>query len=125
MASGTPPEIQCNRVRRAGFQLGRPSPCAFAGRRLLVRPRFARSPMRKLAITLVVLLVLGVAGALLLPYLLDVNSYRGRIQAELEQRLHRPVTLGQMQLKVVPLAFKVDHVAIAEDPAFGPRKDFA
>ena len=47
--------------------------------------------MRKLAITLIVLLVLGVAAALLLPYLLDVNSYRGRIQAEAEQRLHRPV----------------------------------
>ena len=81
--------------------------------------------MRKLAITLLILLALGVAGALLLPYLLDVNSYRGRIQAELEQRLHRPVTLGAMELKVLPLAFRVENVAIAEDPAFGPRKNFA
>ncbi|MGH9492117.1 MAG: AsmA family protein [Terriglobales bacterium] len=81
--------------------------------------------MRKLAITFLILLMLGIAGALLLPYLLDVNSYRGRIQAELEQRLHRPVTLGAMELKVLPLAFRVENVAIAEDPAFGPRKNFA
>ena len=81
--------------------------------------------MRKLAITFLILLVLGVAGALLLPYLLDVNSYRGRIQAKLEQRLHRPVTLGPMELKILPLAFRVENVAIAEDTAFGPRKDFA
>lgn len=81
--------------------------------------------MRKLAITFLVLLVLAVAGVALLPYFLDVNSYRGRIQAELEQRLGRPVTLGDMELKVFPLAFRVEKVAIAEDPAFGPRKDFA
>ena len=81
--------------------------------------------MRKLAITFLVLLVLAVAGMLLLPYFLDVNSYRGRIQAELEQRLHRSVTLGAMQLNVLPLAFRVENVAIAEDPAFGPRKNFA
>jgi len=56
---------------------------------------------------------------------LDVNSYRGRIQAKLEQRLHRPVTLGTMQLKVLPLAFRVENVAIGEDPAFGPRQNFA
>jgi uncharacterized protein involved in outer membrane biogenesis len=81
--------------------------------------------MRKLAITFLILLVLGVAAVFLLPYVLDVNSYRGRIQAELEQRLHRPVTLGAMDLKVLPLAFRVQNVAIAEDPAFGPRKNFA
>jgi len=81
--------------------------------------------MRKLAITFLVLLVLGVAAVLLVPYLLDVNSYRGRIQAELEQRLHRPVTLGTMELKLLPLAFKVENVAIGEDPAFGPRKNFS
>ncbi len=81
--------------------------------------------MRKLAITLLALLLLAVAAAVLLPYFLDVNSYRGRIQAELERRLHRPVTLGAMELKVLPLAFRVEKVAIAEDPAFGPRKDFA
>jgi uncharacterized protein involved in outer membrane biogenesis len=81
--------------------------------------------MRKLAITILILLVLAVAAVALLPYFLDVNSYRGRIQAELEQRLHRPVTLGPMELKVLPLAFRVENVAIAEDPAFGPRKNFA
>jgi len=81
--------------------------------------------MRKLFITFVVLLVLAVAAVALLPYLLDANSYRGRIQTELERRLHRPVTLGAMELKVLPLAFRVEKVAIAEDPAFGPRKDFA
>ncbi len=81
--------------------------------------------MRKLAITVVVLLLLGVAAVALLPYLVDVNQYRGRIQAELEQRLHRPVTLGAMELRVFPPAFRVENVTIAEDPAFGPQEDFA
>ena len=81
--------------------------------------------MRKLAISFLVLLVLAVAAVALLPYFLDVNNYRGRIQAKLEQRLNRPVTLGAMELRVLPLAFRVRNVAIAEDPAFGPRKNFA
>ncbi|MCI0355792.1 MAG: AsmA family protein, partial [Acidobacteria bacterium] len=81
--------------------------------------------MRKFLIRLAIVVALFTAAALLLPSLLDVNRYRGPIQAELEKRLHRQVTLGTMRLSVFPLAFRVRDVAIAEDRRFGEGKLFA
>ncbi len=81
--------------------------------------------MRKFLTWLLVLATLIAVVALALPHLLDVNSYRGQIQAELEKRLHRGVTLGAMRLSVFPLAFRVRDVAIAEDRRFGEGQVFA
>ena len=81
--------------------------------------------MRKLGIAIVVLLVLVVVAALAAPYLLDVNRYRGRIQSELEQRMGRPVSLGEMRLSVLPLAFRVNNPIIGEDKNFDSGKPFA
>ncbi len=81
--------------------------------------------MRKFLIRLVIVAALLVVVALVLPGLLDVNRYRGPIQAELEKRLRRPVTLGSMRLSVLPLAFRVRDLSIAEDPRFGEGKLFA
>src|SRR5262245_50105920 len=52
-------------------------------------------------------------------FLFDVNHYRGPIQTQLEQQLGRKVTLGQMQLGLLPLRFQVAEPVIAEDPRFG------
>ena len=41
--------------------------------------------MRKLAIAVVIILALVVVVALVLPSVIDVNSYHDRIQAELQQ----------------------------------------
>jgi len=76
--------------------------------------------MRKLAYVLIGLVVLVVVAVIAIPRLLDVEHYRGRIQSELEQRLGRQVTLGRMRLSVIPLAFRAESAAIAEDPRFGP-----
>ena len=51
--------------------------------------------MRKLAIVIVVVVVLVAGMVLALPHLVDVNQYRGQVQAELQQRLNRPVQLGR------------------------------
>ena len=54
------------------------------------------------------LIVVAALGALLfaatlaLPYLVDVNKYRGLIQAKAEQSLGRKVTLGTMSLSLLP-----------------------
>ena len=74
--------------------------------------------MRKLAIVfgIVVLLVAVAAGAILL--LVDVNQYRPQIQSRLEQSTGRQVSLGKMDLKLFPLAFRVDNAIIFEDSAF-------
>jgi len=80
--------------------------------------------MRKLAFGLGIvagILVLVLAASWLL---LDVNHYRGVIQAQLEQQLGRKITLGKMSLGLLPLRFQVADPVIAEDARFGQQSYF-
>ncbi|HSE48133.1 MAG TPA: AsmA family protein [Terriglobales bacterium] len=81
--------------------------------------------MRKLWIALAVIVLLVVGAAVALPYVIDVNRYHGRIQAEIEKRVGRKVTLGPMKLSLLPFAIRVQGTTIAEDPSFGEGKVFA
>jgi AsmA protein len=81
--------------------------------------------MRKFLFRLLIVVALLVVAALVLPSLLDVNRYRPQIQSELEKRLGRKVTLGNMRLSILPLAFRARDMAISEDPRFGEGKVFA
>lgn len=81
--------------------------------------------MRKLLIAVVVILLLVVVLVVALPSIINVNQYRGQIQAELQKQLNRPVQLGNMSLSVMPLAVKVDNVTIGEDPSFHSNAPFA
>jgi len=81
--------------------------------------------MRKLAIVVVVILVIVVAILLALPHLIDVNQYRGQIQSELQQRLNRPVQLGELSLGVFPIRVEANNVSIADDPNFHSNVPFA
>jgi AsmA protein len=76
--------------------------------------------MRKLGIAVLVVVVLIILALVVAPSFIDVNQYRGRIETELQQRLGRPVQLGQMHLTLLPPAFRVDNATIGEDPRFGP-----
>ena len=62
---------------------------------------------------------------LLLPHIVDVNQYRGEIQAQLQSRLNRPVKLGAMSLAVFPLRVQVQDVTIGEDPRYRSNLPFA
>ena len=81
--------------------------------------------MRKLIIVVVVLVVIIVGALLALPHLIDVNQYRGQIQSDLQQRLNRPVQLGEMSLGVFPLRVEANNVTIGEDPNFHSTVPFA
>src|SRR5258705_518090 len=81
--------------------------------------------MRKLAITALVLILIVVAGVLIVPHLIDINLYRAQIQEQLQKRLGRPVTLGEMSLSLFPLSFQVQNAVIAEDPRFTSSQPFA
>jgi uncharacterized protein involved in outer membrane biogenesis len=70
---------------------------------------------------------LGAVGAIALlvvlllvaPTLIDINTYRGQIITQLEQRLGRSVRLGAMRLSAFPsIKVEVDDVAIGDDPQF-------
>jgi AsmA protein len=81
--------------------------------------------MRKLGITILIIALVVVVMALVLPSVINVNRYHGRIQSELQTRLGRQVTLGQLRLSLIPLAIRVDNAVIREDPAFQTGHPFA
>ncbi|MGE5325212.1 MAG: AsmA family protein [Actinomycetota bacterium] len=74
--------------------------------------------MRKLGITVLVIVVLLIAAGLIIPRFIDINHYRGQIQAQLEKRLGRKVQLGEMGLGLLPPAFEVQNAVIESDPRF-------
>jgi len=80
--------------------------------------------MRKVLIALGVIILLIVVGAVIFVATFNVNRYHGQIQSQLEQRLHRSVTLGDMHLGLFPPSFRVQNIAIADDPAFQDPKPF-
>jgi len=77
------------------------------------------SPMRKIIISVFVFVVALVIVVVALPLLIDVNYFRATLEHEARQRLGRPVKLGQMHLRLLPIAFRVDDASIVEDPRFG------
>src|SRR5262245_3405527 len=81
--------------------------------------------MRKLGIAILVVVALLVLVIAALPFFVDVNKYRPRIQAELQKRTGRSVSLGKMGLKVFPLAFRVQDAVIGEDPNVRSTQPFA
>ncbi|HET9837353.1 MAG TPA: AsmA family protein, partial [Candidatus Angelobacter sp.] len=81
--------------------------------------------MRKLGITILVIVALLVAAALIVPHLIDVNRYHDKIQAELQKRLGRQVTLGKMHLSLFPPSFQVENATIGDDPRFNSQRPFA
>src|SRR5205807_4164642 len=80
--------------------------------------------MRKVGIAMVIIILLLIVAAVVLAATFDVNRYRGTIQAELEKRLGRKVTLGDMHLSVFPPRLRAQNLAIAEDPRFRSQKPF-
>lgn len=58
--------------------------------------------------------------AWLLPSLLSTERFRGRLEAGLEAVVHRPVSFGAAEFRLLPRpGFILDKVVIQEDPAFG------
>ena len=55
----------------------------------------------------------------------NVDSFRPRIQTELQQKLNRPVTIGHLGLKLFPLSIKVEGLSIGESPSFPTGRPFA
>ncbi len=73
----------------------------------------------------IVFILVGVILIVLLavPYLVNVNSYRGVIENQISQSLNRSVKLNDLRLSIFPLAIESKDVHIGDDPAFR-REDF-
>ncbi len=55
----------------------------------------------------------------------NVDKYRPRVQAELQNKLDRQVTIGHLGLRLFPLSLRADGVTVADSPAFGSTRPFA
>jgi AsmA protein len=55
---------------------------------------------------------------IILPFVIDVNTFRPRIEAELTNALGRKVTVGNLSLSLITGSLGADNIAIADDPAF-------
>ncbi|MGH2627425.1 MAG: AsmA family protein, partial [Anaerolineales bacterium] len=82
----------------------------------------ARAGGKKLLlIAVAALAVLFVAAAIVVPRLIDLNTYHDRIVREAEAAIGRPVRLGDMQLSLLPpVGVRVRDVAIGAAAAGEP-----
>ena len=70
--------------------------------------------LKILGIIVVVIIVVVIA----LPFFLNVNSFRPRLESELTSALGRKVTVGNLGLSLFSGSVSAENIAIADDPAF-------
>jgi len=81
--------------------------------------------MRRIILIVAALVALVIIVFVVAVSLLNVNKFRPRIQAELESKLGRPVTLGELHLRIFPLSLRVDGLTIGQAPGWTPQPPFA
>lgn len=79
--------------------------------------------MRRLFIGIAIVVVL--IAVVLAVVVGNVDKYRPRVQAELQKKLGRPVTIGHLGLRLLPLSIRVDGLTIGEPPGFSSSQPFA
>lgn len=70
--------------------------------------------LKILAIVVVVLIVIVIA----LPFFIDANVFRPRLESDLSAALGRQVKVGNLSLSLLSGGVKADDISIADDPAF-------
>jgi AsmA protein len=80
---------------------------------------------RRVIIVLAAIVVVVVAGLLIFLSLVNIDKYRPRIQAEAQEKLDRPVTLGKLTLHIFPLSVGIAGVTIGQSPGFPPTPPLA
>jgi AsmA protein len=76
-----------------------------------------KSPKKKAAAVLAGILLV----VLVLPYMVNVDSLRPRLEAALQSQLGREVHIGYLELSFLSGGAKAGDLSIADDPAFGRR----
>ena len=80
---------------------------------------------RPVVVVVIVVAAIVLIGGTLLLLLSNVDKYRPRVQAELQKKLDRPVTLGHLGLHLLPLSIRIDGLTIGDAPEFGSTRPFA
>ncbi len=76
-----------------------------------------KRPIRIIAIVVGILIVIAIA----LPFLVDVNSFRPKLESELTSALGRQVKVGNLSLSIFSGTVSADNISIADDPAFSQQ----
>jgi AsmA protein len=71
--------------------------------------------LKIVGIALAILIVILIA----LPFFINVNSFRPKLEATASEALGRPVKVGNLSLSILSGSVTADNISIAEDPAFG------
>jgi AsmA protein len=75
--------------------------------------------MRRVLRVLGILIALLVAAAVSLPFLINANQFKPKLEAALSDALGRRVTIGDLKTSILSGGVTANGLAIAEDPAFG------
>jgi AsmA protein len=74
--------------------------------------------MKRAAKIVGIVIALIIVVLLVLPFVVDVNAFRPRIESELTNALGRKVTVGNLSLSLISGSVGADNIAIADDPSF-------
>jgi AsmA protein len=72
---------------------------------------------RALKIVAIVIAVIVII-IVIVPFFIDANTFRPKLESELTDALGRPVTVGNLSLSLWSGSVGADNIAIADDPAF-------
>src|SRR5689334_4608112 len=70
--------------------------------------------LKIIGIVVVVILLAVIA----LPFLINVNSFRPKLESELSQALGREVKVGNLSLSILSGSVSAENLSIADDPAY-------
>src|SRR5579862_4319554 len=65
-----------------------------------------------------IIVILVLVAAVALPFLIDVNQFRPKLESELTTALGRQVSVGNLKLSLLSGSVAADDLSIADDPAF-------
>ena len=74
--------------------------------------------MKKLLKIVAIIIGVLIVIAVILPFVIDANTFKPKLEAELTDALGRPVTVGNLSLSLFSGAVSADNIAIADDPQF-------
>src|SRR5579864_9135201 len=70
--------------------------------------------LKIVAIVIAVLVVIAIA----IPFFIDANTFRPKLEAELTDALGRQVKVGNLSLSILSGGVAADNISIADDPKF-------
>jgi AsmA protein len=78
--------------------------------------------MKKILLGIGILLVFVLVLIVLLPFIVDLNSYQAQYRPVIEEALNRKVTLKDIRLTIIPrIGVRIAGFTVMDDPAFGEQ----